>query len=689
MIDLRTYSNQYAAAFAQNPKISDIKPSEWAEKNVILPGNKGRVNYDFNPYCRKIIDCFDPNHPARKIAVMKGSQITFSSGVLIPLLGYIIAEDPHNTYMMVGTSDLIKPAMEKVDFMIGGAKLQKYIGYQSIRKKNNKSGDTDEIKNFANGYLKLGAATNPKSIAQVDLERILLDDFEAIKGNSKAAGNFKNLIEMRAAASMNTYKLGMISTPLSYDTSNIEPAYNAGNRERYFVECQCCHEPIVFEWDIPEGHVVDPLTGIKANNTGGIIYEPNHHGQIIEKSVGFVCYLCGGFFRDNNKQQMIREAYWKATAVPTSEDYYSFHISSLYAPTGMFNWFIYAGKHFEAGMLTGHSRDEYKVQVFMNTCEGKTYRPQNQVLDAKGIMRNSQPYEIGTVPNELSISQGNGRIVLLTFESDCNGTVKGVNKAEVDDARLDWEILAHSESGTTYSVAHGSVGTFIPRENQLKEKVDRLKWTYELNKPNSVWPEVNRIARARYNDEKGYGYICNMPGVDVGAYSDLVCKFIDWTIGQNPENPFVGMRGNKEEAYLRDKANTALFQVSKARNDVYYLQVGLFKDRLANFMRKKYDPETDEKQPPDFMNYPQPANGLYSYAGYFEHYETEQRKLITNPDGSESFRWVKIGSGVQNHFFDVRVYGLAGREIIVAKVARDLKEKEFTWTDYCNYVLGK
>ena len=33
MIDLRTYSNQYAAAFAQNPKISDIKPSEWAEKN--------------------------------------------------------------------------------------------------------------------------------------------------------------------------------------------------------------------------------------------------------------------------------------------------------------------------------------------------------------------------------------------------------------------------------------------------------------------------------------------------------------------------------------------------------------------------------------------------------------------------------------------------------------------------------
>jgi len=40
------------------------------------------------------------------------------------------------------------------------------------------------------------------------------------------------------------------------------------------------------------------------------------------------------------------------------------------------------------------------------------------------------------------------------------------------DARMDYEVVAWSESGATYSIKHGSIGTFIPREGA--KKINRI-----------------------------------------------------------------------------------------------------------------------------------------------------------------------------------------------------------------------
>jgi hypothetical protein len=71
------------------------------------------------------------------------------------------------------------------------------------------------------------------------------------------------------------------------------------------------------------------------------------------------------------------------------------------------------------------------------------------------------------------MSDGNGRIVLLTCAADMNG--------KVDDARLDFEIVAWAKSGASYSICHGSIGTFIPRENSLKEKNNCKTFDKEVN----------------------------------------------------------------------------------------------------------------------------------------------------------------------------------------------------------------
>ena len=677
-------SSLFNQIFSKTPQISTILPHKWAEANIIIPG-KGKCDYNFNPYCKRPLDMLSPDHPAKRIAFMKGSQITISSGLIMPGLCYIIAENPCNTFLMVGTPSLVVAAGMKLDQAIEGANLNDYLSYATKRSRNNKSGDTDEMKYFSGNYIKLTHSGNKKSVAQVDLQRIFLDDFDAMDARDKETGAFLELIEMRAAASANDYKLVMISTPLAKESSNIEPAYMDGNRERYFLECPCCHEPIIIEWVVEEGAVINPLVeGEVAKCRGGIIYDQNNHDQLIKSSVHYVCYKCGGAFNDRNKQNMLRGGIWTPTAIPVANDYFSFHLSSLYAPVGMFSWAHYAQKWIEAH--PGGMVDEYKMRVLVNTCFGQTYETQKETPKASDIMGNMRPYKIGVIPDALSMADGNGRIILVTCAADLNGTK--------DDARLDYLIVAWSESGASYCIKHGSIGTFVPRENTIKNKENRQPWSCRTGAVDfSVWTEFDNVTRQPYYNENGEIYYIDKPCIDMGHEGKFVEDYLDWTIGRFPDNPAIGVRGQGEGKYAKIR-NSRMFSVGLARNDIYYLTVGLFKDRLAINMRLK-STEGEVSQPSGFMNFPHASDGLFEYPTFFEHFEQEECKLIESKTGQEMFRWVKKKSNSQNHMFDCFVYNMARKEIIVWDLGKELirlgriPEKEFTWVDYANYMTGK
>ena len=136
----------------------------------------------------------------------------------------------------------------------------------------------------------------------------------------------------------------------------------------------------------------------------------------------------------------------------------------------------------------GQSRNEAKYKSFLNTVLGLPYKAAARSISATELQKNNvRNYEIGYIPEKLSIADGNGRIVMITCGSDLNGTE--------DDARLDYEIVAHSESGATYSMLHGSIGTFIPRD---KHPERREQWTYRHGAFNSVWPVFKEIIKAKY-----------------------------------------------------------------------------------------------------------------------------------------------------------------------------------------------
>jgi phage terminase large subunit GpA-like protein len=650
-------------------KISSLKPSEWAEQNIIMPKPfPGPLRYEKTPYTREIIDRFAPDDPARDIALMGSAQFGKTASIIIPVIGYIIANDPGNIIMTVGHEDLIAEAMDKIDAMLDSTGLRKLIKPSAQRVKAQKTGDTNTIKQFPNGYLKLSSASNPKIWRQTDYKFGLIDDYEAVKGLTKIAGNQRDLIEKRFTAYAKTSKRLYVSSPELKQNSNILEVYLMGDQRKFVVPCPCCSVYIELKWSVegPSGIV------------GGITWKVNDKGELLPETVGYTCQECGGFFTDQNKSDFVNRGYWQPTAKPFRPDFFSYHMSSLYSPHGMSDWTYYVYKWLEAHP-EGGSRNESKYQTFLNVNLGEPYEQQGASPAANELQKNIRNYEIGMVPEKLSQRDGNGRIVLLTCACDLNGVE--------DDARLDYEIVGWSENGASYSIMHGSIGTFVPRENSMKIKEDRERWTYLHGKPNSVWPKLRDILGAKIQTDTGRNMKIFVVGVDCGHYTNHAYHFID-----KPNVPgmlVLGLKGDKEGKYTKFGVDMPPFRPARERTGLYLVEVNQVKDDMAACIKLSWDQHNDRSQPPGFMNYPTPTGGLYLFNNYFSHYEAEHRIIESKEGEGIAARWVKKTSAHQNHFFDVRVYNMAVRDILVSLVCKELKMKTYGWTDYVDIVLGK
>ncbi|MBC7486080.1 MAG: phage terminase large subunit family protein [Cytophagaceae bacterium] len=648
--------------------LSSIKPSEWTEANMIMQKPfPGPFRYSRTPYTREIIDCFAPDHPARIVSVMKGAQVGFSSGVIYPAVGWIMKNQPGNTLLMVGHDDLVEETMTKIDLMIDATGLRPLIRSAVQRNKAGKTGDTNTKKEFPQGYLVVGSANNHKVLRQRDMQYGIIDDFEAVKGSSKESGNSRKLIEQRFAAYADKMKLFYISTPELKQTSNIEPAYMLGDRRKFMVPCPECAEFIDLHWSIAVDG--DP------KQMAGITWKKDSRGKLVHGSVGYVCQKCAGFFDDRKKNELLQPGFWRPTAEPSRLGNYSYHLSSLYAPAGMYDWEHYA-LNFEEAHPEGSKRDEHLFQTHQNLCLGLTYEATGETLKANELQKNISKYEIGLIPEKISVNHGNGEIVLITCACDLNGTE--------NDARLDYEVVAWSESGSSYSIEHGSIGTFIPREGAKKNKEDRARWTYEHYRSNSVWPELDKVIGKIYETDTNRKMQIFITGIDCGHYTNHAYTYID-----NSNYTVVGLKGKDSDKLVRLSADMPTFKPARERAKLYLVEVNHVKDDLADLMKLKYDSGNDDKQPPGFMNYPIPSSGMYLFDNFFEHYQAEHRIVVNKEGEGISARWVKINTNVQNHFFDVRIYNMTLKEILSSIVCKEAKIKNHTWKDFADLMMGR
>lgn len=648
-------------------QLSDIKPSDWYEKNRYMTSDvspvEGMFSYDNSPYTREIVDCLAMDNPAQIIAVMKGAQVGFSASVIEAGVGYIISQSPGNILFMVGHESVLKDSVTKIDRMIDYTGLRKggYIKSSSNRARKTKTGDTDTLKEFTGGYMKIGVA-NHGMLRQISMQYGFIDDYESMKVSDKSSGSTKEMIEQRFVSFGSKRKIFYISTPEVKETSNIEPVYLQGDQRKYHIPAPCCGEYIVLEWDIE--------SEINENERAGITWQEDENGKLVQGSVGYTCQKCGGFFDDRQKFDFMKHGEWIPTAIPESPTYRSYHISSLYAPVYMAGWEYYVQKWIEIHPRNG-VRNEEKYKTFVNLVLGNTYEPTGKSINATQLQKNTRSYKPGIVPNEMSIADGNGRIIMLTCGSDLNGTE--------DDARLDYEIVGFSESGANYSIIHGSIGTFQPGDGKNQK---REKWTYRHGVRNNVWDEFEKIIKTRMKVDTGGTMAIFATSVDSGYMTNYAYQFVD----RMPINVFA-LKGDDDTKHISQYHDAKSFKPAIERNKLYIVRTNYTKDILADDMGLVWNPKTSKIQPTGFMNFPQPNGGLYMFENYFSHFEAEHKVV----DAKGAFRWVKKNQVVQNHLFDCRLYAIVSRDVFVSSFFGSMKPKvtHYTWADFVEKITVK
>lgn len=666
-----TFLENQLVGLLENSRVNleDILPSVWYEKNMVMPKGSampGPVSFDHTPYFREILDCVSDLHPAKEVTLMKAAQMGGTAMVLLAIVGYIIAQDPGHIMFLTGHTELSKDAMHKIESMIENCGLSGLVGKNVMRKRNQRTGDTDKEKEFTDGNLKAGSVTNHNLLRQHDVRFMIVDDYDAARMSSKYAGATRELVQGRTKAFAHNKKIYWVSSPQEQGKSNIEDVFLLGDQRYYMIPCPCCGEFIDLRWSVE-------IDGTEGKEKGGIFWKNDNKGRVNRSSVGYICQKCAGFFDDSKKYEQNLAGHWLPTVEAIEEDHYSYHINSLYAPPFMDNWATYVQQFINANP-TAAKRNEAKHQTFMNLVLALTYKQVGKSIKANALQKNTRNYEIRTVPDKLSIEDGNGNIVLLTCACDLGGYP--------NDARLDFEVVGWSENLSSYSILHGSIGTFIPNEGSKKTKVDREKWTYELGHSRSVWPEFEKVLDTTFATDSGRNMKVIISGVDTGYFTKLAYKFID-----HSNHMILALKGGKKEDFTTIRLDQPTFKLGVERSDLYIVDGNVIKDQIYDNIGLKWNPKIEPNQPQGFMNFPIPAEGLYLYNNFFSHYEAEHR-VYEEKDGKESgWMWKKKTTTLQNHLWDCHVYNHVIRDLWIYLLGKQMKIKGFKWVDFVKTVV--
>lgn len=665
---------------AYDVNLVKMKPSDWIEQNIILPDGvsryKGPFSYNISPYAKEIVNRIASDDPARVVSIMKCAQIGLTQGLIIPGMAYIISEDAYPMLFMAGDKELAKTSIrERFDPIIQSSGLHGLIRPSVIRAKNQRTGDTDFSKEYAGGRMTVEGTNNVTKMRQISVKHIFADDWEAAPRNDKNEGSLRKLMEGRQTSYGNMAKTYFISTPTIKQTSNIEPVYELGDQRKWHWTCPHCEKLIDLKWRVEK----------EDGTFAGIVYDITEEGHLINNTVRYRCQLCGGDIYESQKYDLNLAGQWIATAQPKIENYYSYHLNALIIPPGFVTWVDLVKEWMEA-CPRNQPVNKGMLQTFLNIRMGETWEEQGETPKVLDLMHNSRDYEPGVVPDLTCTEEGNGKIILLTLACDLNGIMKREGYEVIEDARLDWELVGHTSGGQTYSIDQGSVGTFRRSRELTKTERDRdgdrFKMTYDLNQHNSVWLEFEKIMRKKYPKQSGGEMSIGLTVIDTGFFTRYANQFIN----SFTDLMIVGVKGKVETNYRLISKDTPMISRSRESRNLYILQVNQIKDLVADNMKLKEG--MDGSQPEGFMNFPQPKDGKYNLKNYFIHYEGEKRTEVMQNGEVIGYSWEKKTSSSLNHFWDVRVYNIAAREIYLDLMKlMDPRIKSLTWNDFVGMIM--
>lgn len=594
-----------------------FKVSEWATNNRYLPPElspiSGYWNNDITPFLVEIMDCLSENSFIRDIIFMKAAQIGATTGVLENAIGYIIDHAPGPTLFITADKEMAERGIElRIDRMIQSAGLADKIYSQgrSNDKFSRKTGSTKSKKEFANGFLLAVGANSPGKLRMFSIRYLLMDEVDAYPYSAGKEGDPIALAEKRTNAYESTRKHLYQGTPLIKHSSKISKLYHSGDQRKFFVPCKDC------------GHKQELTFFQNKEGKGGITFDRDDDGNLIEDSVGYVCIECGVIWKNADKVHFLKKGYWKPTATSSEPTKRSYHLNALYSPVGMYSWVKLVRD------WLGSQHDIQKLKAFYNTVLGQPWEERGDRPEYRHIMRNRIKYLSGTVPKE---------VLFLTAGCD------------VHKGRIDVEILGWGLDQVSYSI------------NWLHIEGDTLSTEGE------AWIELRKLIMNGVGGKK-----ISLTLIDSGYLTDQVYRFAaQFGTGVYP------LKGMSKYNF---KQHYKLVDVD-GYGDLQCLQVAVdfYKDRLSAWLKKEH---LDGDKPPWGMCF-YPAD--YG-DDYFKQYSNEQKVEEVNGKGEViGHRWRKRNANADNHAWDDRVYNLAAFDFFLHLI-REHKGQDFTIEQFYEYI---
>ena len=360
------------------------------------------------PFLRRIMKLLSPSHPCHQVSVMKGAQLGFTE-VALNWMFYSIEHSPapmlYVQKTLVDMEAFVKQRFDpSIDAMPG-------IVLGDGRGKS--GGDTAKIKLFPGGMIRLGGANSASSLRSMPIERLMLDEEESYEQDLQDEGS-PSALAIRRTANYPNRKIFRLSTPKIKETSVIEPLFEDGTKERYYIPCPHCGNMDYIRW-------------------GNIKYENDD-----PETAMLLCEACGVLIEERYKTQMFTEcedysdpnalgARWIAENKKVKN--YSFHISSLYSPYGFYSW----KDAVEEWIKAVHKNDITLLKTFTNTVLGETWSESGRTIKASILEQRKTLYS-AEVPEGVLVLTAGADIQKDRIECEVIGWGKGMESWGIEYA---------------------------------------------------------------------------------------------------------------------------------------------------------------------------------------------------------------------------------------------------------------
>jgi phage terminase large subunit GpA-like protein len=534
----------FSAGVRPDPLLS---VSEWADEFRMLSqkasAEPGRWRTSRTPYLKEIMDCLSPRSKVETVVFMKGAQVG-GTECGNNWIGYIIDHAPGPALVVMPILDLAK-AFSKQRLKTLIEESPKIRGKVKESRERD-SGNTQLMKEFQGGFLKLAGANSAASLRSMPVRYLLCDEVDAYPGDVEGEGDPLILAEKRTGTFARKKKY-FVSTPTIEGRSRIASLYAQTDRRRYWVPCPHCAAFQWLKWDQVRFDKID-----------------RGNGQREATNVRYICESCEKEIREHHKTGMLAKGEWRAEEPGVQGGrVVGFHLSALYSPVGWYSW-TQAAQDF---LNAKDKPEEYKGWI--NTTLGETWKEKSDAPEWERLFERRELYPLNRV---------SGKAIFLTCGVD------------VQKDRLELEIVGWGKDKQSWSIDY---------------RVILGDTSLDVSDPKSPWRGLDEILMEEWPHESGASLRIRMLGIDSGFNTQHV---YNWA-RRHPVNRVIVLKGVASASLMLGQPSTVDITIMgkklKRGFRIWPAGVGIAKGELYSWLKLPKPIEDPETFPPGYCHFPE------------------------------------------------------------------------------------